>query len=280
MFPLSECCSNLASMLDPAVLTHWSAMRLAGGIAPQPCSLALAEETPLSLRYNTLQYAVMMVTAQDIEDFCTGFSITEGIVEQADMIKSFTLARDPTHLTAELRIPAEAFHRLMQSSRRMVVGRTGCGVCGTEDAAQILRPLPALPLGPDTSLTSIRRGLESLAAHQQLNKTVRMVHGAAWCAPDGTILMVREDVGRHNALDKLIGARLRAGQNFEDGFCLLTSRCSYEMVQKAIVAGMRTLVAISAPTGLALHIAQQAGLAVIAIARHESQILFTGTVVD
>ncbi len=107
-----------------------------------------------------------------------------------------------------------------------------------------------------------------------------MVHGAAWCGPEGEIRLIREDVGRHNALDKLIGAGLRSGQNLSDGFCLLTSRCSYEMVQKSIIAGIRTVVAISAPTGLALRVAQKAGLTVLAIARSDAQMLFTGEVAE
>lgn len=260
------------------VFTHWPAARLEQtSIA---CDIALAEETPLSLRYNTMQYAVMMLTAQDVEDFCVGFSLTEGIVEHVDAIKSISVGPITDTITADLRIPADAFHRLMQASRRMVVGRTGCGVCGTQDAEQILRPLPLLLPGPQVSLASIRQALANLAAQQSLNKIVRMVHGAAWCALDGQILMIREDIGRHNALDKLIGARLRTGQNFTEGFCLLTSRCSYEMVQKAIIAGIRTLVSISAPTGLALRMAQKAGMTIVAIARQDAQILFTGSLTD
>lgn len=270
----------MPAMPDSPVLVHWPATRLNDATAPQACTLALAEETPLNLRYNTMNYAVMMITAQDIEDFCVGFSITEGIVAEARAVKDISVERAEGALTADLRIPAEPFHRLMQTSRRTVVGRTGCGVCGTEEAAQILRPLPVLPGGPATSLASIRRGLAGFAACQPLNQMVRMVHGAAWCAPDGEILSVREDVGRHNALDKLIGARLRNNQNFDDGFCLLTSRCSYEMAQKAIIAGIRTLVSISAPTGLALQVAQKAGLTLVAIARHDAQILFTGAIAD
>lgn len=269
-------------MSDPfSGFIQWPAERLSrSNTTPQVCTLALAEETPLSLRYNTMQYAVMMVTARDIEDFCVGFSVTEGIVGQAGAVKSILVHVGDGHLIADLRIPAEAFHQLMQASRRMVVGRTGCGVCGTEDAAQILRPLPTLPAGEATSLCAIRQALTNLPAQQPLNQIVRMVHGAAWCAPDGTILMVREDVGRHNALDKLIGAHLRAGQDFTKGFCLLTSRCSYEMVQKAIIAGIRTLVCLSAPTGLALRMAQQAGMTVVAIARQDAQTLFAGALDD
>ena len=262
------------------VMQNWPASRMAGTAPFEARQAALAEETPVSLSYNTMQYAVMMVTAQDIEDFCTGFSITEGIVERADEIKSIEVNAEPGFVAAEIRIPAEPFHRLMQASRRMVVGRTGCGVCGTEDTAQILRPLPALPPGQPASLAAIRRALAELAQHQALNKAVHMVHGAAWCGPDGKIRLIREDVGRHNALDKLIGAGLRAGQDFSKGFCLLTSRCSYEMVQKSIIAGFRTVVAISAPTGLALRVAEKAGLTVIAIARPDAQLLFTGNVVD
>lgn len=277
-----ECCFSLLAMsTHPAAFTTRPATRLAlTSEKPQPCSLALAEETPLNLRYNTMQYAVMMVTAQNIEDFCTGFSITEGIVSNANEIKSTTVESGEDYLTADLRIPAEAFHKLMQASRRMVVGRTGCGVCGTPEADQILRPLPALPAGPETSLTAIRRALADLADHQDLNKTVKMVHAAAWCSADGRILTVREDVGRHNALDKLIGSHLRSAEGFGEGFCLLTSRCSYEMVQKAILAGIRTLVSISAPTELALRMAQKAGMTIVAIARPDTQILFTGHLTD
>lgn len=261
-------------------LIHWPATRLGVATSPAAYDITLAEETPLSLRYNTMQYAVMMVTPQDIEDFCIGFSLTEGIVPHADAVKGVTLMTEGSGLIADLRIAADPFHRLMQTSRRMVVGRTGCGVCGTETEAQIIRPLPSLPAGAPCSLAAIRRGLAGLAAHQILNSQVRMVHGAAWCGPKGDILLVREDVGRHNALDKLIGAQLRKGQNFAEGFCLLTSRCSYEMVQKAIIAGMRTLVAISAPTGLALEVAKKAGLTLLAIARPDAQILFTGTLAE
>lgn len=261
----------------PATLL-WPATRLAEGTAPTRRETALAEETPVSLSYNTMQYAVMMATARDIEDFCTGFSVTEGIVGRAEEIKSIALEILPGGIRADLRIPAEPFHRLMQASRRMVVGRTGCGVCGTEDAAQVLRPLPALPPGPPASLASIRRGLARLSEHQALNKAVHMVHGSAWCGPDGEVRLIREDVGRHNALDKLIGAGLRGGHDLSDGFCLLTSRCSYEMVQKSVIAGIRTIVAISAPTGLALRVAQKAGLTVLAIARADAQMLFTGEV--
>lgn len=265
-------------MTNPII--HWHATRLDVATPPAACDMALAEETPLSLRYNTMQYAVMMVTPQDIEDFCTGFSLTEGIVPHIDAIKGVSLTKEGRGLVADMRIAAEPFHRLMLASRRMVVGRTGCGVCGTEDETQIVRPLPPLPTGTLCSLAAIRRGLAALAVHQTLNSQVRMVHGAAWCGPEGDILLVREDVGRHNALDKLIGARLRTGQGFEDGFCLLTSRCSYEMVQKAIIAGMRTLIAISAPTGLALEVAQKAGLTLLAIARADAQILFTGELAE
>ncbi len=260
------------------VVQSWPASRMAEAVPFEVQQTALAEETPISLVYNTMQYAVMMATARDIEDFCAGFSITEGIVERMEEIKSIEVKEGAGFIEAEIRIPAEPFHRLMQASRRMVVGRTGCGVCGTEDTAQILRPLPTLPPGPPTSLASVRRALGELAQHQALNKEVRMVHGAAWCGPDGEIRLIREDVGRHNALDKLIGAGLRAGRNLSDGFCLLTSRCSYEMVQKSIIAGFRTVVAISAPTGLALRIAEKAGLTVIAVARPDAQLLFTGNV--
>lgn len=263
----------------PALSLPWPASQLSQKDAT-PRMMELAEETPISLSYNTMQYAVMMASARDIEDFCIGFSVTEGIVAEAAEIKSVEIETGPNGITAELRIPADKFHALMQASRRMVVGRTGCGVCGTEDAAQILRPLPALKPGKPASLAAIRLALAELPAHQALNAQVHMVHGAAWCGADGRLNFIREDVGRHNALDKLIGAGLRAGEDFSAGFCLLTSRCSYEMVQKAIIAGIRTIVAVSAPTGLALRMAEQAGLTVVAIARADAQILFTGQLAD
>ncbi|MGE4482184.1 formate dehydrogenase accessory sulfurtransferase FdhD [Acidocella sp.] len=261
--------------ITPSTLT-WPVTRFSSTQTPQTSELPLAEETPINLLYNTLPYATMMATARDIEDFCTGFSVTEGIVERAEDIKSVELEQGRGFIKADMRIPPDRFHRLLRASRRMVVGRTGCGICGMEDASQILRPLPALPPGPPTSLAAIRRGLKALPEQQGLNQEVHMVHGAAWCDMAGKIKLIREDVGRHNALDKLIGAALRGGHDLSDGFCLLTSRCSYEMAQKSIIAGIRTIVAISAPTGLALYTAEQAGLTVVAIARPDAQTLFTG----
>ncbi|GBQ34751.1 formate dehydrogenase accessory sulfurtransferase FdhD [Gluconacetobacter azotocaptans] len=245
-------------------------------------ALALAEEVPVALAYNGVPHAVMMATPADFRDFAIGFSLTEGIVSSAAAIRDLRVDVGPRGVEIGVRIPGEDFARLL-GRRRRVTGRTGCGVCGVEDLAALDPPPPRVAAGPRLALSAIRRALDALAGRQVLNAVVHMVHGAAWSDVDGALQLVREDVGRHNALDKLIGAGLAGGtpgssmgqDGFANGFCLITSRCSYEMVQKAAMAGIPALVAISAPTGRAVDMAQAAGLTLVALARPDAQMIFT-----
>ncbi|WP_086652094.1 formate dehydrogenase accessory sulfurtransferase FdhD [Acetobacter cibinongensis] len=263
-------------MPDSPLVQTWPVQKLTE-TEQYETALKLADETPVAFVFNAIPYAVMMATYQDIEDYAYGFSITERIVSHASSIRSISIDPASDGITVHVSIQGEDFKKLLQS-RRAMTGRTGCGICGSEDLESLHTQLPQVVQKQPITITAIRTALASLAEHQTLNAQVHMVHGAAWCCAEGRVQILREDVGRHNALDKLIGAGLRNSANFSDGFCLITSRCSYEMVQKAILAGFTTLVAISAPTTRALRLAQQAGLTIVALARTQAQFLFTGNV--
>ncbi|MFT9418774.1 formate dehydrogenase accessory sulfurtransferase FdhD [Acetobacter sp.] len=239
--------------------------------APQTVNetLNLAEEVPLSLVYNGIDYAVMMITPHNIDDFALGFSITEGLVKDISEIRHIAVSSVSGGLKVDMRLSADALRTVLARSRRPIAGRTGCGICGSDMNSIVTRNQNTVQAyTPD--LSAIRGALQHLRDHQTLNAGIGMLHAAAWCTPDGSITAIREDVGRHNALDKLIGHGLKNPLSFADGFCLLTSRCSYEMASKAIAAGMRALVSLSAPTAMALRTAQQAGLTLISPARPDS----------
>ncbi|HJV85235.1 MAG TPA: formate dehydrogenase accessory sulfurtransferase FdhD [Noviherbaspirillum sp.] len=229
----------------------------------------LAEEVPVALEYNGISHAVMLATPADLEEFALGFSLSEGLIASPQECHDITTSRSSAGITVHLAIGNAAFAQLKER-RRNLAGRTGCGLCGTESLEHVLRSLPRLsrpapprPLSP----SGIRRALAGLDALQPLNRMTGGTHAAAWCAPDGELRFVFEDVGRHNALDKLIGAMARSRADFADGFALITSRASVEMVQKAITVGMPALVAISAPTSLAVRVAREHGMTLVAFAR-------------
>ena len=229
----------------------------------------IAEETPVAIIYNKLSYAVMMATPADLEDFGTGFSITERIVSDPRQITGIEV-RD-TGLGVELRIGIEksGFRDQLVTRRGNVTGRTGCGLCGIRRLEDAVPRLPPVPAGKRVHASAIRRALNDLASGQSLNAETHAVHAAAWAASDGSLLTIREDVGRHNALDKLVGAMATGGIDSQTGFCVITSRCSYEMVQKAALAGISVIVAISAPTELAIRQAEATGLTLVALARSD-----------
>lgn len=226
----------------------------------------LAEEVPVAFEYNGVSHAVMLATPGDLDDFAVGFSVSEGIVGGPDEIYGVEAQASGRGITVAIDITSEAFARL-KSRRRTLVGRTGCGICGAESLEQVLRPLPELDQkGPRLLPDAICQALSSLVAAQQLQKATGAVHGAAWSSVAGAAQVVREDVGRHNALDKLIGAVLRTRANVQPGFVVVTSRASVEMVQKAACIAT-TLVAVSAPTRLAARIAHECGLTLVGFAR-------------
>lgn len=237
----------------------------------QAMVLDVPEEVPLELRFNGTAYATMMVTPDDLDDFVTGFSLTEAIIENGEAIKGLTVVLQEGGLVADVHLHGADYAALLRGGERAIPGRTGCGICGVRTLDEARRALDAAPSGPEIEFRGIQAALTALDDPKSSNAARRGVHAAAFCSADGTISHIREDVGRHNALDKLIGALLRAPESVDvaDGFCLVTSRCSYEMVQKAVRAGFSTLVAISAPTALALRVAEEAGLTVIALARKD-----------
>ena len=235
----------------------------------------VAAEVPVQVLFSDIPFGVMMLTPADLEDFATGFSLTEGVIDAADQIRSIRTETVPGALRLHIDLVASRLQGHLARKRAMT-GRTSCGLCGIEDLAAL--PRAAAPTGPAPSLAlgAVARALVALDAGQVLNAATRAVHGAAWADAEGTLLAVREDVGRHNALDKLIGACLRAGNPPEDGFLVVTSRASFEMVEKAAAFGSRTLIAISAPTALAIERARDLDVTLIGIARRDSMTVFHG----
>ncbi|WP_103074523.1 formate dehydrogenase accessory sulfurtransferase FdhD [Solilutibacter silvestris] len=228
----------------------------------------IAEETPIAMLYNGVSFAVMMTTPADLGDFALGFSLSEGLIEspaqllaieRSDLLEGIQLAMTVA--------PEAAAARLDGRRERLLPGRGSCGICGTRDLEDAIRQ-PS-PVVAETSFraSALEQALAALSQHQPMNAATGAVHAAAWADLDGRIILAREDVGRHNALDKLIGAMARAGIAPDAGMLLLTSRASYEMVTKAASAGIGLMAAISAPTALAIELARSAGICLIGFAR-------------
>ena len=244
---------------------------------PRSDTRPLAVEMPVNLVYGTVPYAVMMTTPADLVDFAYGFSLTEGIIAAADEIRSVQVERDEAEggmrLLVDL-VPGRLREHLAR--KRAMSGRTGCGVCGIEDLSALPKAEAPLHGAGRVGIAAIQRALLAMGDAQLLNAETRAVHAAAWAGLDGTLLALREDVGRHNGLDKLIGALIRGGTDPADGFLVITSRCSFEMVEKAASLGASVLVAISAPTSLAIDRAKAHGMTLCAIARSDTLTVFTG----
>jgi len=235
---------------------------------------ALAEETAIALTYNGTTHAVMMATPRDLEDYAVGFSLTERQIERPEQIESIEVLEFDEGIEVRLWLDAEQSDRF-RNRRRQIAGPTGCGLCGIESLAEAVLPARPVKGGDRFDPATILAAQEAAFAAQTLNAETRAVHGAAyWTAAEG-LVAIREDVGRHNALDKLVGALARAGRKVEGGILLLTSRVSIEMVQKAAIMGAPILVAASAPTALAVRTAEQAGITVVAVARRDGFEVFT-----
>ena len=235
----------------------------------------LAVETAVNLVYGSIPFAVMMATPDDLIDFAYGFSFTEGIITEAADI----LAVEPQAEELGLRLNIALKPSRMQAHlarKRALSGRTGCGLCGIEDLNALPHSARMAQGSYHLSPAVIAEALVELEQHQPLNNITRAVHAAAFFSADATLLAAREDVGRHNALDKLIGALLRAGRAAGDGFIVITSRCSFEMVEKAAIFGARALVSVSAPTTLAVERAKAYNMALIGVARRDSALVFQG----
>jgi formate dehydrogenase accessory protein FdhD len=226
----------------------------------------VAEETPVALSYNGQSFAVMMATPQDLEDFAIGFSLSEGIVARRVEIEELKVERHPEGIAIEMKIDAERFAAL-DARQRNLTGRTGCGLCGARSLEQAIRHPDPLTREVTLQHQAVQTAVQQLAAQQPLNALSGALHAAAWAQLDGSIVCVREDVGRHNALDKLIGALIARETDFDAGFAVMTSRASYELIQKAAICGISALVAVSAPTALAIRLAREVGLCLIGFAR-------------
>ena len=235
----------------------------------------VAVEVAVNVVYGTVPYAVMMMTPADLEDFAVGFSLTEGVIQTRTDIRGTRVEDDPGGLRLVVNLAADRFHSLL-ARRRSMTGRTSCGVCGIEDLAAVPRTPQRIRHGAPAATQAIRRALDELPGLQTLNKDTGAVHAAAWAGPDGVITCLREDVGRHNAMDKLAGALLTQAVDLSAGFLLVTSRCSYEMVEKAAALGAGTLVAISAPTSLGVERARHHGITLVGLARNDTMTIFTG----
>jgi FdhD protein len=240
-----------------------------------PSHAMVAVEAPVQVTFARVPFAVMMMTPSDLDDFAYGFSLTEGVVERVQEVRSVEIEPGPDGTLLHVEVVGSRLHAHL-ARRRMLAARTSCGLCGIEDLAAL--PRAERPKGEARAVSprAVARALAGLEAGQHLNHATHAVHGAAWADEAGDILHVREDVGRHNALDKLIGAAMRAGVAPERGFVVVTSRASFEMVEKVAAFGARTLVAISAPTSLALERARSLDLTLIAVARRDSMTVFHG----
>ena len=238
-------------------------------------TLDCAEEEAVAFRYNGFPHAVMMATPIDLEDFTFGFSLTEGVIDTFADVEAISTGGGPDGATIEVSLRGASLQRFLAGRRiRQLRGNTSCGLCGLEDLGRLHRAgAKVQPAGP-LDEAAILAAFERLRERQPLSRLTRCAHAAAWVSSDGRILTVREDVGRHNALDKLICAGLRGGFDRANGFCLVTSRCSFEMAQKAIAAGFSAIVSASAPTALAIRTASAAGLTLCALSQERAPLMF------
>ncbi|MDF7676596.1 formate dehydrogenase accessory sulfurtransferase FdhD [Neisseriaceae bacterium ESL0693] len=235
----------------------------------------ISKEVAVALVYNGISHVVLMATPQDLPQLALGFSLSEGIIQSLSQVYDIEVSTDPNGFVVQLEIATEAFLQL-KGRRRQLSGRTGCGLCGLESLAAVKPQLPAHQrLKSTLTPQAIERALHDFEQHQPLRHATGSVHGAAWVNQAGNIVQVYEDVGRHNALDKLLGWGLQQSTPWQQGFILISSRASFEMVVKTAMAGIGCLVAVSAPTDYAIDLAQQAGIMLIGFARPDRQVIYT-----
>ena len=227
---------------------------------------AVPEEVPVAFVYNRRNHAVMLGTPDNLADFAIGFSLAEEIIRHPGEIETIEIVHQEVGIDLHITLNAERLERFdLIQRRRTLPGRAGCGLCGLDNAESLTRPLPpiadrAIELSPD----ALAAAMAALPAWQPLNARTRSVHAAAWATSGGEVLAAREDVGRHNALDKLVGALARDGRDTTDGFVVMSSRCSYELVEKAARAGLPAIATLSAPTAFAIRKAREARIALYA----------------
>ena len=264
-------CAASAPLTAPAASNRYDYSHLTDD---SQASTPLAEEVALGIAYNGINQAVMLVSPTDLEDFIVGFSLGSGIITSPDDIYDLKLTGGGSAISAEVEIASRAFWNL-KNQRRQLAGTSGCGLCGVEALEQALpelNVLPGAPLPPAQWLDGLRQRID---AFQPLGQHCGAVHAALFMNNQGELLLGREDIGRHNALDKLIGALLRQHISLDGGLAIVTSRCSLELIQKVLRAGIQTLVSLSSPTGLALQWARRHKLNLIHLPKHSAPRVFS-----
>ena len=270
-------------MVDPALadeltnsaesLKQVSVLRVRGGEQTITTDV-IAVEVPVALEYNGISHVVMLASPADLENFALGFSLSEGIIQHASELYACEVESTEAGWLVHLEIAAERF-MLLKQRRRNLAGRTGCGLCGTESLEQVTRCTTAVSHRHHFTESAIVNGMHSMQNLQPLQMQSGATHAAAWMTAQGQVKLVREDVGRHNALDKLIGLMAEQQQDFSEGVLLITSRASYEMVQKAAIMNVGVIAAISAPTSFAVELAERAGVTLIGFMRDRSYVIYT-----
>jgi FdhD protein len=263
-----------------AAVRHVAVRRSAYGQPEMGSERAVPVEAPIAIEINGVAYAVMMATPCDIDDFVTGFLLAEGLAT-ADEIGETTChpVAGGEGLVVRVNLPPHRASVILERARRRL-GDSSCGMCGIESVEAALRPLEPLDPSELPHPTSVQKALQTIRAGQVLGRETAATHAAAFCTRDGELVLLREDVGRHNALDKVIGALARLGHEASPGFLVVTSRASYELIEKAVRARCPMLVAISAPTDLAVRRAQAAGLALAVVARDDSMLWVSGPAME
>ncbi len=243
--------------------------RIAANGTREGVARPVADEVPIAVEFNGIGYAVLMATPTDLDDLVTGFALAERLIDRPNQLPEIDLHQTERGIIVRAMLAPEHAARVAERVRHRV-SESSCGLCGIENLEQALRPLPRVTATSQVDAPAIFTALASLRDHQPLNRETGGVHAAALVASDGAIRLTREDVGRHNAFDKLIGAMARQGLGWDRGFALLSSRCSFELVEKAALADCPLLVTVSAPTALAVERAREAGVRLVVLARSDA----------
>lgn len=246
----------------------------AGTIEPAVQTDRVAEETPIALEYNGIAHATMLASPADLEDYALGFSLTEGIIERPSDVRGIDVIPQHNGIVVQIEISSACETRL-KARRRAMAGRTGCGLCGVETLPEVLRPVQSVAKASPLPLSAVLAAMRAMRAKQALHDMTGATHAAAWSDANGHVHVIREDIGRHNALDKLIGALARLETPYRDGLILVSSRASFEMVQKCAAAGVGALAAVSAPTALAIRLAQSTNVTLLGFVRHADATIYT-----
>lgn len=265
----------LSTLTDESydVLARVAVARWRNGVAEHYCD-DIAEEVPVALEYNGISYAVMLASPCHLADFALGFSLSEGILASSAELYDCEVDATSSGIRLTMDIASSRFAEIKQRRRNMA-GRTGCGLCGTESLDQAIRVSPPVTSTATLTAVQLQEGFAQMARLQTLQMRTGATHAAAWLNADHCVEAVREDVGRHNALDKLIGAMARQRTLFATGTALITSRASYEMVHKAAMLGIGILAAVSAPTALAVRLAHTSGITLIGFVRADQYVVYT-----